>query len=308
MAKGAPDAVCFASGWYDKLTELVGNFINETGLAMLETDGPYGGETCESTTHSHHHDTADAVYWQTRLQAEFYEDMRRRGVYVNQPDDYFFTGGSKSGMGYDEQQYSLPKWRDLSISRMGMYDDLYHFTPTQGWMFVPIADYHAGGAAATFGGDIAAYEFAVAQYLGAGVAACYRGSLPYSSPAEQAMLTKWIGFYKAHRGTLIQPIVHVRRPDMQGWDGWLHVNPFELGGVPNEVGLAVLFNPTDTTLQSQHIHLPLYYTGLNDTAMLVINGQGGTVPVTLSRGFGVVVTLTMAPRSVHTIVINRPTR
>ena len=82
---------------------------------------------------------------------------------------------------------------------------------------------HAGGDAAAFGGDPAAYEFAVAQYLGAGVAACYRGSRPYSLPTEQAMLTKWIGFYKAHRGSLIQPVVHIRRADMQSWDGWLHV-------------------------------------------------------------------------------------
>ena len=86
----------------------------------------------------------------------------------------------------------------------------------------PNAD-HAGGDAAAFGGDPAAYEFAVAQYLGAGVAACYRGSRPYSMPAEKAMLTKWIGFYKAHRGSLLQPIVHIRRADMQSWDGWLHV-------------------------------------------------------------------------------------
>ena len=25
------------------------------------------------------------------------------------------------------------------------------------------------------------------------------------------------------------PVVHLRRPDMQGWDGWLHVNPFVFG-------------------------------------------------------------------------------
>ena len=145
------------------------------------------------------------------------------------PDNYFFQGGSKSGMGYDEQQYSLPRWRDLSISRMGMYDDLYRFLPTQGWMFLPITGYHAGGAAAEFGTDAEAYEWGLAQYLGAGVAACYRGIKPYDTPEIQAILTKWITFYTAHRHTLIQPIVHIRRPDMQSWDGWLHVNPLGLG-------------------------------------------------------------------------------
>lgn len=62
-------------------------------------------------------------------------------------------------MGYDEQQYSLvcgcpimcvclpcrvmsipqPRIRDLTISRMGMFDDLYIHLPSQGWMFVPLS-------------------------------------------------------------------------------------------------------------------------------------------------------------------------
>ena len=46
---------------------------------------------------------------------------------------------------------------------MGMYDDLYRFLPTQGWMFVPLSDYHAGGSEATFAHDPLAYEWALAQ-------------------------------------------------------------------------------------------------------------------------------------------------
>ena len=30
------------------------------------------------------------------------------------------------------------------MSRMGMFDDTYHFIPTQGWMFVPLIQYHGG--------------------------------------------------------------------------------------------------------------------------------------------------------------------
>ena len=33
---------------YDKLHSLVSNFLNKTGLSMLETDGPYG-KTNENT-------------------------------------------------------------------------------------------------------------------------------------------------------------------------------------------------------------------------------------------------------------------
>jgi hypothetical protein len=34
-----------------------------------------------------------------------------------------------------------------------MYDDMYRFLPTQGWMFLPITDYHAGGSDAAFGNN-----------------------------------------------------------------------------------------------------------------------------------------------------------
>jgi hypothetical protein len=70
---------------------------------------------------------------------------------------------------------------------MGMYDDLYVFIaqlfqrggcqaltlvvvvdryihlPTQGWMFVPLDQYHAGGADASFFGHDIELEWALAQ-------------------------------------------------------------------------------------------------------------------------------------------------
>ncbi len=53
-------------------------------------------------------------------------------------------------MGYDESQYSLPRWEDLSVSRQGLFDDTFHYTPTVGWMFLPIEVYHGGGDRAKF--------------------------------------------------------------------------------------------------------------------------------------------------------------
>ncbi len=111
---------------------------------MLETDGPYGGSSCASTNHSHHNNLSDSVYWQTRLQGQLYTELKDFDVFINQPDGYFYQGGNKVGMGYNENQYSLPRWEDLSVSRQGMYDDTYDRLPTQGWMFVPISDYHGG--------------------------------------------------------------------------------------------------------------------------------------------------------------------
>lgn len=297
---------CFASGWADELEATVFNFLNVTGMTMLETDGPYGGGPCACTNHSHHEGLADSVYQQTQLQSDFFKKLRAQNVYINQPDNYFFQGGSRTGMGYDEQQFSLHRFEDLAISRQGLYDDLYTHLPTQGWEFVPIIDYHAGGPAATFDNHALAFDWALAQYLGAGTAACYRGPHLWDNTTAQGavikqLLLKWVNFYKAHRQTLIQPVVHLRRPDLQSWDGWLHVNPFSSTA---DVGVALLFNPTRSTLNVD-LRLPLYYTGLVDDALITINDRTPQL-LHLNRDFSVHLNFTALPRSIHTIVVQRP--
>ena len=54
-------------------------------------------------------------------------------------------------MGYNENQYSLPRIEDLSISRQSVYDDTYLHIPTVGWMFVPLVVYHSGQSAPSAG-------------------------------------------------------------------------------------------------------------------------------------------------------------
>ncbi len=72
------------------------------------------------------------------------------GMYINQPDDYFFYGANKAAMGYNEGQFSLPRWVDLSVSRQGMFDDTFLRIPTEGWMFLPLLNYEGGGPSAWF--------------------------------------------------------------------------------------------------------------------------------------------------------------
>jgi len=87
---------------YDYLMDRLTNFMNVTGLTMVETDGPYGGYdgpyTCSSTNHSHHENVNDSIYWQLKLQSQMFRIFRNRDVYINQPDNYFYQGGSKTGM------------------------------------------------------------------------------------------------------------------------------------------------------------------------------------------------------------------
>jgi hypothetical protein len=76
-----PDA-CYASGWRDALEHKIFALTTSANLSSIITDGPYGGGICASTNHSHHHDVADSVFQQNRLQAEFYHKMAAKGVFV----------------------------------------------------------------------------------------------------------------------------------------------------------------------------------------------------------------------------------
>ncbi|CAH1774707.1 unnamed protein product [Owenia fusiformis] len=292
---------CFASDWYDFLLKRMMTFMDRTNLSMVETDGPYGGYPCASTNHSHHTDLGDSIYKQNTLQAQFYTTLRKRSIYINQPDYYFYSGGSRTGMGYNENQYSLPRWQDISVSRQGMYDDTYQRIPTAGWMFVPLVDYHGGGEAAAFEPlteHIVEYEWALAQYLGAGVAACYRGYRLYDSLETKALVTKWVSFYKKYRDILISDIVHVRRADMQGIDSFMHVNP-----KLDYKGLAMVFNPTQTSID-MNLKLPLYYTGIPDKAM-VREQEGQFIEYDLDRGYNIEVPVHLKPLGITWFLIQQ---
>lgn len=207
-------------------------------------------------------------------------------------------------MGYNENQYSLPRWEDISVSRQGMYDDTYTHTPTQGWMFVPLVEYHGGGDAATFeplSEHLVEYEWALAQYLGFGTAACYRGPRLYDTSETKAIVTKWVDWYKDHRQILISDIVHIRRADMQGIDAIIHVNPKLESG---EVGLVMVFNPTALHVV-EPLQVPLYYTGLSKTAKIT-GSDGTTTTYGLDRHYNVVLDLDLPPKSIAWFVVERP--
>ena len=119
----------------------------------------------------------------------------------------------------------------------------------------------------------------------------------------RALLTKWVGFYKAHRRTLLEPVVHLRRPDMQSWDGWMHVRPFAVG-VGEDVAVAMLFNPTERTID-ELIRLPLYYAGVEEQTVELSINEGPFASHPVGRGYDVRIPLKMAPKSATTIVVRK---
>ena len=153
-----------------------------------------GGQPCASEAHEHHKGLSDSVFRENVLQERFYRTLRHYDMYIHAPENYYFWGQSKSGMGYNENQYSLTRWVDLHVSRQGMFDDTYYTPTTAGWMFVPIQPYHAGGGSASFaplGEHLSEFEWALAQYFGFGVMPCWRGPALYDDDASKAAITKW---------------------------------------------------------------------------------------------------------------------
>lgn len=223
--------------------------------------------------------------------------MRERNVYINQPDNYFFQGGQRTGIGYDEDQYSLPRWQDVTITRMTVYDQTFRKLPTQGWTFLPLIDYHGGGADAAFepmSQHLPEYSMALAQYLLAGVAACYRGFRLFDTPGVEAVVAGWVSVYKQYRDIITSDIIHVRRPNGQTLDAFMHANAFLPAGRPT--GFAAVFNPTNYA-RTEIMSFPLYYTGIASRALVSFEGAA-PVAYDVARDYSIQVSLTMAPQSV----------
>ena len=256
-------SACLASRWADGYFQRVLNFMDATGIDIIETDGPYHGDICAATTHEHHNGLADSQLRQWEACVHFYHECRKRGIYINSPDQYYLNGSNKCGMGYRETNFSLPRERQILIARQNIYDATYEKTPSMGWMFVPLVEYHGGGAAATFEPlceHLDDYESHLAQNFGSGVIACYRGPRLFDTEQTKTVVKKWVDFYKKYRPILDSDLIHVRRPDGRSIDCVLHAN-----AQINPCGLAMLYNPT-RTVQRMTLKLPLYYTGLSEIA------------------------------------------
>ena len=295
------NAPCLASEWGTNYLRRLREFITATGLDLLEQDGPYPGDVCASTSHPGHRGLEDSQWVQWRLSADFYAWCRERGVYVNAPDYYFFTGTSKTGMGYREDNWSLPRAQQLIHGRQNIFDGTFEKTPSMGWMFVPLTEYQGGGAAATLEPlreHLADYEAHLANNFGAGVQACYRGPRLYDAPETRDVLRKWVSWFKEYRDILESDLIHLRRADGRDLDYFLHVNP-----ALARCGLAMLYNPLEQP-QERVIELPLYYTGLTQEAW-IRQENGPAQRLTLDRHYRVRVPVRVPANSRTWLVIER---
>lgn len=290
---------CIGSQWGQAYFDKLYAFYKTTGFTLLEHDGSYPGDVCHSEAHPGHAGYDDSQWHQWRVISDFYKFCREEGVYLNVPDFYYLAGSNKCGMGYRETNWSLPRAQQVIHTRQNIFDGTWAKTPSMGWMFVPLTQYHGGGQAATIEplkDHLDHYELMLASNLGAGAQACYRGPRLYDTNETKALVQKWVDWYKRHRRILESDLIHLRRADARDLDYWLHVDP-----AGEEKGLLMVFNPLDRAV-SRQIQVPLYYTGL-DTVAEIREKAGASKTYHLDRHYAVSLPVQLGARAVTWFVI-----
>jgi len=272
-----------ASVWGQRYFATLRAFFDATGFDLLEHDGPYPGDQDASARPPLQKGVEDSRWVQWHIASDFYRWCRGRGIFLNTPDWYFLSGSNKTGMGYREVNWSLPRAQQVIHTRQNIFDGTRYKLPSMGWMFVPLTQYHGGGAAATvepLDEHLDHYERMLMSNLGAGVQACYRGPRLYDTERTREVVARWVSWYKAHRDILESPIAHSssRRADGRGLDWLLHVNP-----ALEERGMLVVYNPLERALE-ETLDVDLYYTGATEEVELT-GADGALQRLPLTRDY-----------------------
>ena len=265
----------------------------------MEHDGSYPGDACASTNHPGHHGLADSRWNQWQEISDFYKWCRAQGFYLNVPDHYFLSGSTKSGMGYREVNWSLPREQQIIHTRQNIYDGTWQKLPSMGWMFVPLTEYQGGGAAATIeplDQHLDHYERMMESNLALGVQACYRGPRLFDTERTKAMVKSKVDWFKAHRDILESDLIHGHRADARDLDWMLHVNP-----KLKEKGMLVVFNPLNEPV-TRKLRVNLYYTGLTTSARLREKG-GAAKRFKLARDYTVELPVTVPAQGMNWFVV-----
>ena len=280
---------CLESQWGTNYFRRLYEFHRDSGFTLLEHDGSYPGDPCAGTNHPGHHGLEDSRWNQWREISDFYKWCRGQGFYLNVPDHYFLSGSTKTGMGYREENWSLPREQQVIHTRQNIYDGTWEKRPSMGWMFVPLTEYQGGGAAATIeplSEHLDHYRRMIESNLGLGVQACYRGPRLFDTDSTRDMLRAEVQWFKAHRDILESDLIHGRRADARDLDWMLHVNPRL-----KEKGMLVVYNPLNTPV-TRTLRVNVHYTGLQ-RSVRITNARNDIRRVTVDREGSVLVPVTV---------------
>ena len=290
---------CLGSVWGQEYFRKMYKLFDETGFMTFTHDGSYPGDACASTSHPGHRGYGDSQFTQFKMITDFYKWCKAKGIYLRIPDFYFLNGGNQCGVGYRENNWSLPRRHQLIHTRQNIFDGTWESTPSMRWSFIPLAQYHGGGEAATvepLHKHLDHYEMMLVSNIGMGIQSALRGPRLYDTDETKAMVHRVVQWFKKYRKILESDIIHLRRADGRDIDYMMHVNP-----ILKEKGFLLVFNPTDHEIRKK-IKVPLYYTGLNETAS-VREQEGVSKNYTLSRKYEIELEVMVGPNGYNWYVI-----
>lgn len=268
-----------ASDWGQNYFRKLRLFFERTGFLQFTHDGSYPGDFDAKERLPLQRGLEDSQWVQWKIITNFYKWLRARGAYIRVPDYYYLSGASEAGMGYREVNWSLPRQQQQIHTRQNIYDGSWEKTPSMGWMFVPLTQYHGGGKAATIeplNEHLDHYQTMLTSNLGAGVQAVYRGFRLYDTPETKELVKQSVDWFLKNRDILESDIIHSssRRANGKELDYFFHANPYL-----ETKGMLVAYNPTPRRIE-QRLRVNLYYTGLTGKARWQdSNGENGILKI-----------------------------
>lgn len=288
-----------ASDWGQEYFRKLRRFFAETGFIQFTHDGSYPGDWDAAARPPLQRGLDDSQWVQWRIITDFYRWLRVRGAYLRVPDSYYLSGSNECGMGYREVNWSLPRALQVIHTRQNIWDGTWQKTPSMGWMFVPLTQYHGGGAAATIeplDEHIDHYRRMLDSNLGLGVQAVYRGLRLYDTERVRQMVAGRVAWFKEYREILESDLIHGRRADGRGLDWMLHVAPGRA-----RRGMLLVYNPLERDV-TDTLRVPLYYTGLTDRIRIRTEG-GSPQALQLARDHSVLLPVSVPAGGMTWVVI-----
>ena len=262
---------CLATKWSEGYWNRIMSFLEKTGSDFIEIDGPYHFYTCTGNkpgqTEHLHKGLSDSRYCQwLRSTVDVGRRLKELGIYVNAPDWLFLSGTNKCAVGYEEIAFSQPRMTQILMNRIYNYMGTYHKTPSMGWSFLPVEEYHGGGDAAKFEPlteHLAEYDWALAQAAASGVWPCVRGRRLFDGERCRAVVKYWTDVIRKHRRLLNSNTIHAYPPkpgkNLQTAED-MDVILQENCDTPDKLFMMVC-NQTEET-RTKTFLLPAFYTGL----------------------------------------------
>ncbi|MBQ3592002.1 MAG: hypothetical protein II979_08665, partial [Clostridia bacterium] len=286
---------CLCTKWSADYWNRVVSFLARTGSDFIEIDGPYHFYTCTGNkpgqTEHLHKGLADSRYSQwLKSTVEVTAKMKELGIYINAPDWLYLSGTNKCGVGYEEIAFSQPRLTQILMNRIYNYMGTYHKIPSMGWSFLPVEEYHGGGAAAKFEPlteNLAEYDWVLAEAAASGVWPCVRGKRLYDSELCRQVVKYWTDVIRRHKKLLNSNTVHVYPPkpmkELQTAED-IDVILQENNTTRDRLFLMIC-NQTERTITKQLI-LPAFYTGLTALERPHTAPQSGSFDDVTIPGFG----------------------